>query len=158
MDMFEEARALKTMIAMCKLTQNEIAKKMGVSQSYIANKLRLLKFSEEAKAAIMTCGISERHARTLLRIDEESTLLDAIKKTAERKLTVAECEAMVDVLVESRSSVKLKGKAERSERIEKFEGFISSSVASLCSMGIEARIDRAFHGRKRYITVVIEDY
>ena len=157
MNMFDEAGALQTMIAMCNTTQSEIAKKMGVSQSYVANKLRLLRFSDTARRAIVDCGLTERHARTLLRIDKEEVLLGAISKAAERKMTVAECEAMVDVLVESRASVRLVGKADKNERIERFEAFITSSVASLKSMGIEVMVDRTYHLNKRYITVVIEE-
>ena len=157
MNMFDEAGALQTMIAMCNTTQSEIAKKMGVSQSYVANKLRLLRFSDTVRRAIIDSCLTERHARTLLRIDKEEVLLGAISKAAERKMTVAECEAMVDVLVESRAPLQLLGTAGKRERIERFEAFISSSVASMKSMGIEVKVDRTFHLNKRYITLVIEE-
>ena len=71
MNMFEEASALEGTIKMCKLTQSDIAKKLGVSQSYIANKLRLLSFSESMKAEILSSGLTERHARAVLRLKGE---------------------------------------------------------------------------------------
>ena len=61
MNMFDEARSMHGMIQMCKMTQSELAQKLGVSQSYVANKLRLLKFGEEMQKKITDSAISERH-------------------------------------------------------------------------------------------------
>ena len=156
MNMFDEARALRGMISMRNMTQGEIARKMGVSQSFVANKLRLLKFSEEIQGMILSFGLSERHARALLRLDDEHTIAEMAKKIRERGLTVAQSEAMVDMLVESKAADVL-GKYGERERIEKFESFISSSIASLVSLGISAKCETTFHGKKRYIMISIEE-
>ena len=156
MNMFDEARALRGMISMCKMTQGEIAKKMGVSQSYVANKLRLLRFSDEVQRLILDSGLSERHARSLLRLSDEGAICETVEKIRERKLTVAESEAMVDMLVESKAAETLGIYRER-ERIEKFESFVNSSVASLVSLGINARCETSFYGKKRYIMISIEE-
>ena len=156
MNMFDEARALRGMISMCKMTQGEIAKKMGVSQSYVANKLRLLRFSDEVQRLILDSGLSERHARSLLRLSDEGAICETVEKIRERKLTVAESEAMVDMLVESKAAETLGIYRER-ERIEKFESFVNSSVASLVSLGINARCETIFYGKKRYIMISIEE-
>ena len=100
MNMFEEAKVIDGMIKMCKMTQGEVAKKLGVSQSYVGNKVRLLGFSPEAQRLICAFGLSERHARALLRIKNEDKLIEMIKKVADRKMTVAECEAAVEIAVE----------------------------------------------------------
>ena len=52
-NMFEQARSVKGMMEMCGMTQSDMAKKLGVSQSYIANKLRLLSLSDEARQLLM---------------------------------------------------------------------------------------------------------
>ena len=100
MNMFEEARALYGTIKMCGVTQEEIAKKLSVSQSYVANKLRLLKFSARMQEKIIEYGICERLARALLRIKDERLQENAIAQMAERNMTVAEGEALVESLCE----------------------------------------------------------
>ena len=65
-------------------------------------------------------------------------------------------EAMVDMLVESKAADTL-GKYGERDRIEKFESFISSSIASLVSLGISAKCETTFHGKKRYIMICIEE-
>ena len=100
MNMFEEARALHGTIKMCALTQGQIAKRLGVSQSYIANKLRLLNFSQRMQERITECGLCERQARTLLRIRDERIMESAMNEMASKKMTVAESEQFVDSLLE----------------------------------------------------------
>ena len=154
--MFEEARALSGMLKMRDMTQAEIAKKLGVSQSYVANKIRLLKLSDTVQQKILDTGLCERQARQLLRLDTEEDILLAIDKIHERGLTVLEGETVVDMLVEKEAPKRLT-RLERSERIDSFEGFISASLESLCAIGIKAdkRVDR--YNEKRYITISIEE-
>ncbi len=156
MNMFDEARTISGMISMCKMTQGEVAKKLGVSQSYIGNKVRLLRFSDEIQRMIICGGLSERHARTLLRIKDDMTLKECIKKVVERRLTVAECEAMVDIAVEA-VAPKLLGRAPKNERIDCFERFLSSSLESLTNLGISTHKEVGYYGKKRYIMISIED-
>ncbi len=100
MNMFDEARALWGTIKMCGVTQEEIAKRLNVSQSYVANKLRLLNFSERMQEKITECGLCERLARALLRIKDERLQESALSQMAERHMTVAEGEALVEALYE----------------------------------------------------------
>ena len=156
MNMFEEARALSGMLKMRDMTQAEIAKKLGVSQSYIANKIRLLKLSDVVQKRILDTGLCERQARQLLRLDSEEDILLAIEKIHEHGLTVLEGEAVVDMLVE-REAPKRLSRLERSERIDSFDAFITASLESLSAIGIKAdkRVER--YNEKRYITISIED-
>ena len=96
MDMFEEAQALFGMIQMLGLTQEEVAKRLGVSQSYIANKLRLLRFSQRIREQIRAGQLSERHARALLRLHDDEDILFFIKKIKEDSLTVQTTEELVE--------------------------------------------------------------
>ena len=68
MNMFEEAKAIESMLAARGITQATLASILGVSQPYIANKLRLLHFPDNIREMIVSAGLSERHARTLLRL------------------------------------------------------------------------------------------
>ena len=88
----EEAKSYKALLDKGYLTQEELAKKMGLSQSAISNKLRLLSLSELVQNALMQNKISERHARSLLKIEsleEQEKWLDII---INERLTVRELE------------------------------------------------------------------
>ena len=156
MDMFDEARALKGTIEMCNFTQSDIAKKLGKSQSYIANKLRLLTLSEELQEKIRTSGLSERHARTLLRLKEDSSRIAALEKIIEGRLTVKESEAVVDELFDEQLPFA-PTHARDGERIEKFEAALSGAVKTLLSLGIKAAISKSYYGHRTYITVMVEN-
>ena len=156
MNMFDEARAIRGMIEMCAMTQGDIAKKMGVSQSYIANKLRLLKFDEETERIIIDSHLTERHARAILRIPDKEGQRVLIRKVSERKMTVRECEAAVDLAV-TRRLPTLIGKADKAERIELFLSFIKTSVEGMASLGIRAKREISYHGNKKYVLITIEE-
>ena len=154
MDMFEEAKTIRSMIEMCGLTQGEIARKMGVSQSYVANKIRLLGFSERIREEILTGGLSERHARLLLKLGSEDEVLAAIEKIKAMHLSVAASEVLVDGMV-----IEAMPKAiyTSPDKIAKFEEIISESVKNLRSHGIKVMRKTDISGRKKYITVCIEE-
>ena len=90
MNMFDEARAMSGTLQLCHITQRELAERMGVSQSYVANKLRLLAFSQYVERLIVKYQLSERHARALLRLDSDEDRLEIIEKVISRDLTVRE--------------------------------------------------------------------
>lgn len=156
MNMFDEARALRAMISMCSATQREIAKKLEVSQSYVANKLRLLSFSENVQSKILSAGLSERHARALLRLSLEKDILIAIEKIKAMNLSVAATEALVDtMLIEDK--VKRLPIEEAHDRLASFDAILDESVAWLTATGIKVRKSTDFFGNKRYITLSIEE-
>ncbi|MGM9624219.1 MAG: ParB/RepB/Spo0J family partition protein, partial [Eubacteriales bacterium] len=68
LNMFEHASAIASLMDIHAMTQEEIAKSLCCSQSAVANKLRILRLTEEERAIILSCQLSERHARTFLRI------------------------------------------------------------------------------------------
>ena len=156
MNMFEEAITLSGMLKMRGMTQTDIAEKLGVSQSYVANKIRLLRLSEKARKKILSFGLSERQARQLLRLDSEEDVLNAIDRINERKMTVAESEILVDMLVEKEVPKRL-SHLEKYERISAFEEFIGASLESLSSIGIDVDKRTERLDKKRYITISIED-
>lgn len=73
-------------------TQNEIANKLGVSQSSIANKLRLLNLPKEVQEALLYNKISERHARSLLSLNNKEKQIELLNKIINEKLTVKQTE------------------------------------------------------------------
>jgi ParB family chromosome partitioning protein len=98
LDFLEEAMALRRLIVQHGLSQEEAARKVGKSQSAVANKLRLLKLSPAVLDAVKQGGLTERHARSLLRLPEEQRLM-AAQYMAKHALTVAKAEEYVDRLL-----------------------------------------------------------
>lgn len=88
----EEAKSYKALLDKGYLTQEELAKKMGLSQSAISNKLRLLSLSQNVQDAIMQNKISERHARSLLKISSFQEQDEWLKKIIDERLTVKDLD------------------------------------------------------------------
>ena len=156
MNMFDEARALSDMLRMRNMTQAEIAELLGMSQSYVANKIRLLKIPESVREKILSAGLCERQARQILRLSSEENMLALAERIAEREMTVAESEIAADMMIECEAPKRL-SYLERAERIRSFENFIDRSVESLISIGIKAAKSTEVHNKKKYITISITE-
>lgn len=97
----EEAYAIKNLIDYYGLTQEETAARLGTAQSTIANKLRLLKLTDDEKALVVKYKLTERQARALLRLDS-SRRPDAIHYIGTNQLNTAQTDAYIDSLVKGR--------------------------------------------------------
>ena len=98
----EEARSYKNLLDKGYLTQAELAKKMGLSQSAIANKLRLLNLDEEVQKALMNNQISERHARSLLVLPSHEEQKKWLKRIINERMTVRDLDTELKKLTESK--------------------------------------------------------
>src|SRR5574344_348041 len=88
----EEAKSYKKILDKENLTQEDLAKKMGISQSTIANKLRLLNLANEVQEALMNEKISERHARSLLQLNSNEEQIMMLNKIINERLTVRQLD------------------------------------------------------------------
>ena len=88
----EEAKSYKNLLDKGYLTQEQLAKKMGISQSSIANKLRLLNLANEVQQALLDGKISERHARALLSLDTTEEQVEWLNKIITNRLTVRQLD------------------------------------------------------------------
>jgi len=88
----EEARSYKNLLDKGYLTQEQLAKKMGLSQPAIANKLRLLNLDEEVQQALLEEKISERHARTLLSLKSKEEQREWLHRIINERLTVRQLD------------------------------------------------------------------
>ena len=93
---FEEAAAIGDYIHRTGITQEEAARQLGRSPSALANKLRLLRLSPACREQLVQSGLTERHARCLLRLEDESERLAALKYIADRQLNVAQTEQYIE--------------------------------------------------------------
>ena len=96
LDFIEEAEGLRTLIKSYGMSQEEAARCIGLSQSAVANKLRLLRLSPELLFLIRERGLSERHARALLRLETEEQRLEVLSHVLENDLNVAKTEQYID--------------------------------------------------------------
>lgn len=96
LNMFEEAYGYKKLIENHHLTQDEVAKRMSVSQSAVANKLRLLRLGYDEQQLVLEHCLTERHARALLRVDDPLIRLKILKYVIENKLNVGSTEAYIE--------------------------------------------------------------
>lgn len=106
LNIFEEARAIASLITKYGITQETASEKLSVSQSYVANKLRLLKLSPEEAELILEAGLTERHARTLLRLKETDRRTAALRHVIAHRYNVAMTEEYIDRLILAESDKK----------------------------------------------------
>ena len=88
----EEAKSYQKILELGQMNQDELAKRVGKKQSTVSNKLRLLNLSEEAQQALLDNKISERHARSLLRLKDKSEQNNMLNKIIDNRMTVRETD------------------------------------------------------------------
>lgn len=96
LNFIEEAEGFQNLIEDYSFTQEELAKRMGKSQSTIANKVRILRLSKKVQKFIIENDLSERHARALLKIVDEDLQMDVLQKVVQQGLTVKKTEELVE--------------------------------------------------------------
>ena len=101
----EEAKSYKKLLDRGYLTQEELAKRLGVSQSGLANKVRLLNLSDEVQEALMNEQISERHARSLLQLSNQKDQIDMLNNIINNRLTVRQLDLEIKDKLESKKQL-----------------------------------------------------
>lgn len=101
---FEEAAAIAKLISTYGLSQEQAAEKLGKSQPAVANKLRLLRLSPPCARLLRENGLSERHARALLRLTDEEERMQALQTIIARGYNVAQSESYIERLLHERET------------------------------------------------------
>lgn len=96
LNFFEEAEGYYSLIRDHGLTQEELASKLGKKQSTIANKLRILKLSDDVKKIVKENGLTERHARALLKLPDEKFQIKVLNEVVKRDLNVKATEDLIE--------------------------------------------------------------
>ena len=155
----EEARGYSALIQDHGLTQEELAKKIGKSQSTIANKIRLLRLSDKIKEELIQNNLTERHARCLLRLPEEELRLKALNKIIEKNYNVKDAEMLIERTIQKiEKNSKESGKRRmvggyRDLRI--FINTIKNAVIMMKDYGITPLVKEIDTGDTIEITVTI---
>ena len=152
----EEAQAIAKLIAQYGLSQEEAARRLGRSQSAVANKLRLLRLSEKCAAALRQYNLTERHARAVLRLEGEERQLTALRKMGEEQMNVAAAEAYVEELL---SRVQRQSPPRRPIYVIKdvrlFLNSLRRGMDTIRRAGVDARYDKEENDEDIVITIHI---
>lgn len=103
---FEEAIAIERLISFYGLTQEEAAARLGKAQSTIANKLRLLKFTDAERNLLIKGNIAERQARALIRLDNQKLRIRALGEIIVNKMNIEQTEQLVEKMLNSPAEQK----------------------------------------------------
>ena len=117
----EEARSYQALLDKGYMTQDELARKMGLSQSAISNKLRLLTLDEAVQEAILAEKISERHARTLLKVPLHEKQRELLNKVINERLTVKQLEDEIKNIDTTSGSIVEQPKNNEIDKTESLE-------------------------------------
>ena len=103
----EEAISYKKILDMGYLTQDSLALKLGKTQSTIANKLRLLNLDDDVQEALLNEKISERHARSLLKLDSHEKQRNLLKRIIDERLTVRKTDEEIDKMMNNNENLEM---------------------------------------------------
>lgn len=144
----EEAEGYQSLLSNFGFTQEELAKRVGKTQSTIANKMRLLKLDSEIRSIIVKENLTERHARSLLKLNEPQLQMQVLDTVREKGLNVRETEGLIeDVLAEISREMSEKDKPKRNVvRIVKdvriFLNTINKVVGEMKKTGLKIKVNQ----------------
>ena len=153
LDVWEEATALRQLIDRFQLSQEEAARRVGKSQSAVANKLRLLKLPEDVIAMLKQSQLTERHARALLRLEDPELQRKAARRIIRSGWNVAQTEQYVDRLC--RKPARRAVPIYRTRDVRLFLNTIQRGLAVMQSAGVAARCGREETEREITLTIHI---
>ncbi len=150
---FEEALAIAAMLQTHGLTQQQVAKLLGYSQPSIANKLRLLRLQPSVRQALLEAHLTERHARALLRLEDEALCLKAIRAIVTGHLSVAQTEQYIERLL--RPKVQRHGPAMVIRDVRLLFNSINKAVETVRQGGLNIQSTRSEDENYIYYTVSV---
>lgn len=150
LDFIEEAQGISRLIRQYGLSQEQAALQIGKSQSAVANKLRLLRHSNQVLDRIREGGLTERHARALLKLEGEEEKLEVLERIIARTMTVSQTEKYIESLLRGQK----KGAPERVD-VRAFLRDLTENLAKIQSAGVPAVSQRSETDREITLTITI---
>lgn len=141
LDFFEEAQAIGHLMNHFGMTQEQIGKKLGKSQSALSNKLRLLRLPADVRYFIEKNNLTERHARALLKIDNEKDMWTTLKVIADKHLNVEQTEQYIASITDK--TIKTKRNVVRIFKdVRIFVNTVNKAIETMKASGIDAESDK----------------
>lgn len=152
---FEIAEGYQRLIHDQGITQEELAKKLGKSQSTVANKLRLLRFTPHVQGLIADYSLTERHARALLHLTSEELQCSAAKTIYEQQLNVKQTEDLVRDMLNAQPPKNRKLKISVYHDMRMFTNTIKQAIGIMRENGVQADMhEKNFDWGTEYIIKV----
>ena len=140
---FEEAEAISALMQTYHMTQDEVALRLGMAQSTIANKLRLLRLEPSERSRISEAGLSERHARALLRITDADRRTAALNHIIRASLNVSQAENYIDsIFAEEKRRRSYKKRSAVFKDLRLFCNTVDKAVEVIRLAGVDAKVDK----------------
>lgn len=160
LDFFEEAYGFKRLIDQYGLTQEEAARKVGKTQSAVANKLRLLRLSTQNMELIRSANLTERHARCLLRLENEQDRISATNYIIEHDLNVSRAEQYIDSLLQQNVQQLPQGQEQGKvvrliKDVRFFLNTLNRAVGVMVDAGVGATVDQEENEDELRLTICI---
>jgi len=149
LDFIEEAMGISRLLEQWSMSQEQVARLLGKSQSAVANKLRLLRHSDAVLTALRESGLTERHARALLKLPTDDQKLSAIAQITRQHMSVARAENYIDSLLADNS------KKTAAVNVSTFLTGLTQSLARIQSCGIGAVSERRETDSQIVVTITI---
>ena len=149
LDFIEEAMGISNLMELFSMSQEQTARMLGKSQSAVANKLRILRHSEAVLSALRETGLTERHARALLRLNSEEIKLTAIAEIHQHNMSVARTEKYIEALLSQRSDPP------RKANVSAFLNSLTQSLQKIQLSGVQAVSERRETDSQIILTITI---
>ncbi len=149
LDFIEEAWGIRRLLTDFGMSQEQAASLLGKSQSAVANKLRILKHSQEVLVQLRQAGLSERHARALLKLQSEEEKLSAIAEILRQGMSVARTEKYIEALLSK------KEEPARKANVGSFLNNLTQSLQKIQLSGIPAVSERRETDSQIVLTITI---
>lgn len=156
LDCWAEAQAIARLISRYGLSQEEAARRLGRAQPTVANKLRLLRLPEDVRALLRENGLTERHARALLRLQDPEVQRRAAGDMVRRGMNVAQAEAYVEKLLQSAQVTPPRGRSTYIIKdVRLFLNSVDRGLHLMRQAGVDAGWNRQDTDREILLTIRI---
>lgn len=154
LDPFEEAEGLLRLTKLYGMTQKEAAEQVGKTQPAVANKIRLLKLAPRTVEIVRKAPLTERHARALLRLEEEEEQVAAARHIAQKNLNVEQTERYIQGILD-KPAVKNRPKVILRD-LRLFYNSVNRALDTLRQAGLSATMEKQeeVEGKTR-ITILV---
>jgi len=149
LDFIEEAQGIDLLLRQFSMSQEQVARLLGKSQSGVANKLRLLRHSPKVLEALRQAELTERHARALLRLSTDHQKLQAIGVITRQNMSVARAEQYIETLLNQQDTDRKKA------NVGAFLSYLNQSLARIQLSGISAVSERRETDSQIVLTITI---
>ena len=160
LNFIEEAMAYENLMKEFSMTQQELAKKVGKNQSTIANKLRVLKLSDDIKNKLVEYNLSERHARALLKLPQENMRTKVLDSIIKNDLNVKKAEKLIkdtldkSMLKDGEKKTTLTQKIKASINFKIYVNTIKNAYKTILDTGLDSKYEELDMGD--YVEVKIK--